>query len=362
MKQESSQSGSQGGPVRVVVVDDSALMLKMISALLNSDPRISVVGCARDTNEGRRLIRETDPDVITLDVEMPGMNGLEFLHKIMTLRPTPVVMVSTLTAAGTDVTLTALEAGAVDVVAKPNGPNAIEVFGEVLRNKVRIASRANLGSIANASAEPLLQRHKNFGDNRQVSLIAMGASTGGVSAISSILSAIPHDTPPIVITQHMPPEFTRRLASRLDGVLPHKVREARNGERLGRNDIRIAPGNAHLEIGKNPNGLITRVIDADPVSGHRPSVDVLFGSVASTVAADAIGVILTGMGRDGAEGLLKMRRAGAFCLGQTENTCVVYGMPKAAKMLDAVSEELPLPQISKRICTFLNLSPVKKAV
>lgn len=356
--------------IRVVVVDDSALMLRMITAGLEAEGDISVVGQARNPLEARDIIKAVDPDVVTLDVEMPGMNGLEFLEKIMSLRPMPVIMVSTLTTAGTDVTLNALHIGAVDAVAKPCGRGGLSRFGNELRQKVRTArsatvrkrvvavatgtARAAVGT-AGASACPASSPASG------TKLIAIGASTGGVGAISTLLSGLTATAPPIVITQHMPPRFLERFAGRLNDEFQFDCRIAQTGETLRAGQIRVAPGDQHLCVTRVGGVLQTRLdADSGPISGHVPSVDVLFNSVCTSVRGAAVGVILTGMGRDGAAGLKALRNAGALCLGQSEESCVVYGMPKAARALDAVDEELDLTQLADRICQFLNAPTDKK--
>lgn len=339
-----------GRRTRVVVVDDSRLMRSLLGRALEKEGDLEIVGLAADVSEARRLIRETDPDVVTLDVEMPGMNGLEFLEKIMTLRPTPVVMVSSLTAEGAETTLEALRIGAVDAVQKPSGPDPLGPFGEALRAKVRLAAQARVRHAAPRS--PRVSRRPPrgpAGGARRCAIVAVGASTGGVAAISELFEALPRDLPPLVVTQHMPVGYTARFARRLAERLGRDVAEARDGEAIVPGMIRIAPGDRHLEVLSDGGRLRTRLSDADPVSGHRPSVDVLFASVARAVGPAAVGVILTGMGRDGAAGLRAMRAAGAACLGQSERTCVVYGMPRAAREFGAVEEELDLERLPARI-------------
>lgn len=350
-------------PVRAVVVDDSGLMRRLIKAALEAETGIEAVGLAEDVSSARRMIRALNPDVVTLDVEMPGMNGLEFLEKIMELRPMPVVMVSSHTAEGTDASLAALQMGAVDVVEKPRGVDPNGPFGRTLREKVRLAARARvrarrpsrapsaaMGAAAiptRSFAQPAPAVARAAG--RAPSLLAIGASTGGVAALTELLAGLPAQMPPIVITQHMPAGYTARFAGRLHERLGFDVAEARDGEPLRRGSVRIAPGDRHLQVQAGPNGFATRLGDATPVSGHCPSVDVLFGSVANAAGAGAAGVILTGMGRDGAAGLRAMRAAGARCLGQSERSCVVYGMPRAARQLGAVHEELDLDRIPQRL-------------
>lgn len=369
--QASDQSAAQRR-TRVIVVDDSRLMRRMIATGLEEDGTIEVIAEAENTSEARQLIRTLNPDVITLDVEMPGMNGIDFLKKIMELRPMPVIMVSTLTAAGTDVSLAALQIGAVDAIQKPAGRDDVARFGRALREKVHLARGARIHTRASArpaqvgtpvAAPRPAPRRTAPRSHRpgRTDLIAIGASTGGVRALTQLLEVLPANTPPIVITQHMPDTFTSRFAARLDGLLPHNVSEAVDGEVLQPNTIRIAPGDRHLRVQRSGGALSAGFDESGPISGHRPSVDVLFNSVSTAVGASAIGVILTGMGRDGAAGLRSMRNTGAYCIGQSEESCVVYGMPKAAVELQAIDEQLDLGQIPVRICEFLNLQPGMKS-
>lgn len=338
--------------VKVLVVDDSPTMRSLISAILRRDPEIAVVGQAGDPLEAREAIKALNPDVITLDVEMPNMNGLSFLDKIMRLRPMPVIMVSTLTQAGTDVSLAALELGAFDCVAKPAPGTPAEIaFGE-LASKVKAAARARVRSVAdrpsNASARGGFQP-----DGR---VVAIGSSTGGVEALLSVLSAFPENCPPTVITQHMPGTFTRSFAERLNRACAAHVSEASEGDVLQPGHIYLAPGGErHLQIG-GASQLRCRLAAEEPVNGHRPSVDVLFNSVAKAAGPAAVGVILTGMGRDGAKGLLAMRQAGASTLGQDEASSVVYGMPKAAFEVGAVQRQVALERIGAALIDLCNAS------
>ncbi len=330
-------------PVKVLVVDDSLTMRNLISAALRQDPEIDVVGTAADPIEARAAIKALNPDVLTLDVEMPNMNGLEFLEKIMRLRPMPVVMVSTLTAAGTDVTLAALEIGAVDAVAKPATATP-EAFHDLIV-KVKAAARSRVRARGDAPASAAAPRDYRA-DPRHV--LAIGSSTGGVEALLTVLGGFPADCPATVVTQHMPATFTASFAARLDRVCAPKVSEAVDGATLAPGHVYIAPGGAaHLEVapGMTPR---CRLVASDPVNGHRPSVDVMFNAVAA-LGRPMTGVILTGMGKDGARGLMAMRQAGARTLGQDEATSVVYGMPKAAFELGAVERQLPLHRLSSAI-------------
>jgi two-component system chemotaxis response regulator CheB len=330
--------------VRVLIVDDSMTMRSLIRATLQADPAIEVVGMAGDPIEARQAIKQLNPDVITLDVEMPNMNGLDFLERLMRLRPMPVVMVSTLTHAGAAASLEALELGAVDCVGKPAGNVSGGAFSH-LAETVKAAARARVrprGDIERPVAAP--QQYRPNGR-----MVAIGSSTGGVEALLQILSSFPANCPPTVVTQHMPGTFTGTFAERLNRACAARVSEARNGDVLEAGHVYLAPGGEfHLEVtpGATPR---CRLRAGDPVNGHRPSVDVLFESVAKAAGAEALGVILTGMGRDGANGLLSMRRAGAMTIGQNEASCVVYGMPKTAMAAGAVERELPLNQIASAI-------------
>jgi two-component system, chemotaxis family, protein-glutamate methylesterase/glutaminase len=338
-----------GKSIRVVVVDDSALMRQMLTELLGRTGDIDVVGAARDAYEAREMIKMLNPTVVTLDVEMPRMDGISFLEKIMTLRPMPVVMVSSLTREGSDAAVRALELGAVDCVAKPDGSEGrgMEAMAEELALKIRIAAAARLappraGGIAPAAKSKVKPR----GGGVSKRFIAVGASTGGVERIRDLLSAMPPDCPPIVITQHMGPNYVPSFAARLDSLAAPAVSVATEGARLQQGVVYIAPGDRHLTVMRDTRGFHCRILDSGLVSGHRPSVDVLFQSVAEAAGAAAVGVILSGMGKDGAGGMLSMRRAGCHTIGEQESSCVVYGMPRAAKEAGAVAVELPLSQIA----------------
>lgn len=333
---------------RVLVVDDSATMRGLISAVLNSDPEVSVVGQAGSALEARAAIKELDPDVVTLDIEMPNMNGLEFLEKIMTLRPMPVIMVSSLTHRGADATLAALEIGAFDCVSKPR-PGEPRPFGD-LAEKVKAAARSGRPQVRHpvlSAPAPVAPAVSDYRVGHKI--VAIGSSTGGVEALISVLQKFPANCPPTVITQHMPQTFTKSFAERLNRLCAPVVEEARDGARLEIGKVYIAPGgDRHLQV-VNQAAPACRLLEREPVNGHRPSVDVLFDSVAELAGRRAVGVILTGMGRDGAAGLLKMRHAGAKTIGQNEKTCVVYGMPRVAYELGAVEQQLPLGSIGEEI-------------
>ena len=337
-------------PARVLIVDDSAAMRGLIRALLSRDPAIEIAGEAGNAQEGRAAIKALNPDVVTLDVEMPGMNGLEFLEKIMRLRPMPVIMVSSLTEAGAAAAIRALETGAFDCIAKP-GAGEQDAFAAALAAKIKEAASSSakrLHRISSLSAA--LQARACAGlYSPDGSIVAIGASTGGVEAIAAILSEFPPNCPPPVITQHMPRGFTKSFSERLNLRCNLNVSEAADGAPLLPGHVYIAPGGeAHLSIAPG-HPQRCRLIPGEPVNGHRPSVDVLFQSVANAALRNAVGVILTGMGRDGASGLLAMRRAGARTLGQDEASCLIYGMPKAAFESGAVERKVPLHRMAFEI-------------
>ena len=336
--------------VRVLVVDDSLMMRQVLTKLLGDDPSIEVVGAARDPYEARDMIKQLHPDVMTLDIEMPRMSGLAFLEKVMTLRPMPVVMVSTLTEKGADATLQALELGAVDFVAKPasGAGGGLEHMASDIRRKVKIAARRGGGtprrSVPAAGHLTALPRRAS-----PETIVALGASTGGVQVLREIIERLPAETAPVLVTQHMPPVFTKRFAERLDRAARMSVSEATDGCRVLPGHVYIAPGGRHLLLGKSGGSHICEIGDGPPVSGHKPSVDVLFRSVAEVAGRSAVGVILTGMGSDGAQGLRAMREAGARTLGQSEASCIVYGMPRVAMEVGAVEEQLPAEALAERI-------------
>jgi two-component system chemotaxis response regulator CheB len=333
------------GPVRVLIVDDSPSMRAALDRIISRDPDIEVIGHAPEPHAAREMIKQLNPDVLTLDIEMPGMDGLSFLEKIMRLRPMPVVMCSTLTARGADATIEALRLGAVDCIQKPSG-NAQEMAqnADLLCATIKTAARSSVRRLE----APIVRPSFAAGGVHRDVLIAVGSSTGGVEALFSLIGALPVDAPPMLVVQHMPAAFTGGFAARLDRDCQIKVVEARDGMPVERGTVYIAPGGeSHMELIGTAERRI-RLRRSDPVAGHRPSVDVLFHSVAK-VAPAAVGVILTGMGSDGAAGLLAMRQAGARTLGQNEATCVVYGMPKAAFERGAVERELSLSAMPEAI-------------
>ncbi len=332
-------------PVRVVIVDDSASMRAALNRILGSDPEIEVVGLAPEPHSARQIIKDMNPDVVTLDVEMPGMDGLSFLEKIMRLRPMPVVMCSTLTGRGTEVTIEALRLGAVDCIAKPSG-NAADIMrdADLLRRTVKSAARSRV----RPGGAPTTPKPAAINGQYRDVIIAIGASTGGVEALFSLIGSLPADCPPVLVVQHMPAAFTGGFAARLNAAAPMTVVEATDGQAVERGHVYIAPGGAcHMEMVNSSQPRI-KLVPSDPVGGHRPAVDVLFNSVARR-GAGAVGAILTGMGQDGAAGLLAMRRAGARTFGQSADTCVVYGMPRAAFEAGAVERQVNLSAMPEAI-------------
>jgi two-component system chemotaxis response regulator CheB len=305
-----------------------------------------VVGTAADPYIARDRIKTLNPDVITLDVEMPHMDGLTFLRKIMALRPMPVVMISTLTQSGAETTLEALEVGAVDFIAKPAHEQAerLSELADELQQKVKAAAQVRV-AVRRAPPPPTPRRLLRPTGR----IVFVGASTGGVEALKSLLMGLPENCPPTLITQHMPPRFTTGFAERLNRECPMKVSEAADGDVLEAGHVYIAPGSHHLEIVRAGSGHVCRLSDGPPVSGHRPSVDVLFRSAARVCAKTAVAAILTGMGKDGAEGMLELRRAGGVTLGQDEESSLIYGMPRAAFERDAVMRQYSLSRMADAI-------------
>jgi two-component system, chemotaxis family, protein-glutamate methylesterase/glutaminase len=373
--------------IRVVVVDDSALVRSLLTEIINRQPDMECVGSASDPLVAREVIRNVDPDVITLDVEMPRMDGLDFLAKLMRLRPMPVVMVSTLTERGAEVTLKALELGAIDFVAKPKIgiADGIRQLTQDITDKIRIAARARVTRLPGAEQAPpppskvadmLAEAQAHIGGAAarpartaggpaapaplaalgRVStekLIFIGASTGGTEATREVLAALPPDSPGILITQHMPSGFTRSYAARLDSLCRIAVKEASDGERILPGHAYIAPGGLHLSVERSGANYIARVRDGEPVNRHKPSVEVLFQSAARVAGRNAIGVMLTGMGADGARAMKEMRDAGAYNVAQDEASCVVFGMPREAINAGACQEVLPVKKIAGHLMEHL---------
>ncbi|MES2760883.1 MAG: chemotaxis response regulator protein-glutamate methylesterase [Bacteroidota bacterium] len=351
--------------VKVLIIDDSALVRQTLFGLLSLDPDIEVIGMASDPYIAASKINEEIPDVITLDVEMPKMDGLTFLKKLMSQHPIPVVVISTLTEKGTDTALQALELGAVDVVAKPkiNTKELLEKIGLELCEKIKVASTAfvkrkaiNNSPLSNEvqpklSADAILEKVSSKRSLIQTTeiVIAVGASTGGTEALRTFLMQMPIDCPGIIIVQHMPEMFTRQFAKRLDSICAISVKEAENGDEVLPGHALIAPGNMHMLLKRSGARYHVDVKDGPLVNRHRPAVDVLFRSVSRYAGKNAIGVIMTGMGGDGSKGLLEMKEEGAFTIAQDERSCVVFGMPKEAIKLNAACDVLPLTQIAPYI-------------
>jgi two-component system, chemotaxis family, protein-glutamate methylesterase/glutaminase len=337
--------------IKVVVVDDSALIRKILTGIINGQSDMTAVGAAPDPIAARELIRATNPDVLTLDVEMPKMDGLEFLERLMRLRPMPVVMVSTLTEKGSEVTLRALELGAVDFVTKPRLgiERGMQEYAGLIAEKIRAAASAKVRARAPASAEPPRTLPSLGTQASTEKLIIIGASTGGTQAIKHILMQLPPDAPAVLIAQHMPEGFTRSFAARLDTQCKITVSEAVDGERVLPGHAYIAPGNSHLLLARNGANYVNRLSQSATVNKHRPSVDVLFRSAAEAAGRNAIGVILTGMGKDGAAGMLEMMQAGAYTIAEDESTCIVFGMPREAVAAGGVDEVVPLDAIAARV-------------
>jgi len=329
--------------IRVLIVDDSPTMRALLSALLRDEPDIQVVDTAVDANDARAKIRQLDPDVVTLDIEMPGMSGIDFLEKLMRLRPTPVVIVSGLTQQGAEITARALAMGAVDCYPKPRGRpgELLTSDGGRLANSIRAAAATRGRHIDVRPARAAITERR--GD---IGLIAIGSSTGGVEALHVLLGSFPADCPPTLVVQHINGHFAAAVARRLDESCPPKVRLAESDVRLLPGHVYLAPGNdRHLTV-RGGSGLFSKLRAGDPVSGHRPSVDVLFHSVAEVAGPAAVGVLLTGMGADGAHGLLAMKRAGATTIAQDEATSTVFGMPRAAIQLGAAAHVAGLGEIA----------------
>jgi two-component system, chemotaxis family, protein-glutamate methylesterase/glutaminase len=369
---------------RVLIVDDSALIRNLMKEVVNATDDLETVGVASDPIVAREMIRNLNPDVLTLDIEMPKMDGLDFLERLMRLRPMPVVMVSTLTERGAESTLRALELGAVDFVAKPKLGIAqgMQECAQEIRDKIRAAACSRrprphahahaaipadaevkrstppphcgtAAATAAAAATPSATTSGRFQPVRRAigteKIVAIGASTGGTEAIREVLIRMPADSPAIVITQHMPPGFTKSFAARLDHLCKVRVKEAEDGERLLPGHCYIAPGGRHLAVAKSGANYVAALSDAPPVNRHKPSVEVLFSSVAEHAGENAIGVMLTGMGKDGANAMLEMRHRGAFNLAQDEASCIVFGMPREAIAVGAVNETLGIHAIADRL-------------
>lgn len=334
-------------PVRVLIVDDSALMRQLLTSILGSDPELEVVGTAGDPYVAREKIKALNPDVLTLDIEMPRMDGLTFLEKLMRGHPMPVVMISSLTGKGADTTLRALSLGAIDYVSKPKldvSNGTIEQADEILA-KVKAAARARVRTAAASPPTAAALTGRNYQFSTTHKIVAIGASTGGTEALKELLSPLPADFPGIVMVQHMPEAFTRQFAERLNSLCRIRVKEAQDGDRILPGHALLAPGGHQMTAVRRGAEFAVHVYRGERVNRHLPSVDVLFSSVARSMGKNALGVILTGMGADGSRGMLEMKQAGAFNIAQDEATSVVFGMPKEAIALHAVDEVLPLDRI-----------------
>ena len=353
--------------IRVLIVDDSSLLRKILTEVLESDPKIEVVGTAADPYIAREKIKKLSPDVLTLDIEMPKMDGITFLDNLMRLRPMPVVMVSTLTQKGADVALRALELGAIDYVSKPKTDlsNQLADYTEEITSKVKVAAAANIRAITapdkvftrappiqvdpKLSADAVLQKKTVNKFKTTDKIIAIGASTGGTEAIKAVLMGLPADSPGVVISQHIPEAFSASFAERMDRLSAMTVYEAKDGQQIIAGHVFIAPGDRHLMVERDGARYICRLSDGPPVNRHRPSVDVMFRSVAQNVGPNAIGIMLTGMGDDGARGMKEMHAQGAETIAQDEKTSVVWGMPGEAVKIGAVDTVLPLGNIAGKV-------------
>ncbi|MDQ6953122.1 MAG: chemotaxis response regulator protein-glutamate methylesterase [Mariprofundaceae bacterium] len=345
--------------IRVLIVDDAALVRQLLTQVLNEDPDIEVVGAAIDPLMARDMIKRLNPDVLTLDVEMPRMDGVTFLANLMRLRPMPVVMVSTLTEKGADVTLRALELGAIDFISKPKlgGTYKLMDYAQEIIAKVKMASRVHVRALseqdvakikAKKHGKPVVNMFKTTHK-----IVAMGSSTGGTEAVKLVLSQLPADFPGIVITQHIPEAFSRSFAERVNTFSALNVCQAEDGQQILPGHAYIAPGHLHLEVVRNGARYLCHLHDEERVNHHKPSVDVLFDSVAKSAGRNALGVILTGMGNDGAKGLKRMLDAGAATIGQDEKSCVVWGMPKEAYKAGALQHVLALKDIAKKMISLV---------
>ncbi|MFA5596958.1 MAG: chemotaxis response regulator protein-glutamate methylesterase [Pusillimonas sp.] len=337
--------------IRVICVDDSALVRGLMTEIINKQPDMEVVAVAPDPLVARELIKQHNPDVITLDVEMPRMDGLDFLERLMRLRPMPVVMVSSLTERNSEVTMRALELGAVDFVTKPKLGlrDGLMEYSDIIADKIRAAASSKpRPRPAQAAQVPARRLNPVFSTTEKI--IAIGASTGGTEAIKHVLMPLPANSPAIMITQHMPAGFTKSFVNRLDTLCAVRVHEAEDGQRVLPGHVYLAPGGvAHMKLARSGANYVVRLEESEPVNRHRPSVDVLFNSVAEVAGKNAVGALLTGMGKDGALGMLAMKKAGAATFAQDEASCVVFGMPREALLIGAADEAVPLAQMSEKL-------------
>lgn len=338
--------------IKVLCIDDSAVMRAFLGRVIAAQPDMELVGVVPDPLLAIERVRRFSPDVITLDVEMPGMNGLEFLRKLMAVRPLPVIMISSLTRQGAETTFRALELGAVDFFPKPASFEELDAVALDIAEKIRAAAQARVVPKRAAAASAERAAHKPTSLARPAALgtiIGIGASTGGVEALRSILTEFPSEMPPILIAQHMLPGFTETFARRLDAICEIGVKQAEDGEPPAQGVAYVAPGGRHLLLARRAGGYVLRLSDEPPVNRHRPSVDTLFRSMTEAAGANAIGVMLTGMGGDGADALLALRRTGAHTIAQDEASCIVFGMPRQAIEVGAAEEVLALGDVAKRL-------------
>lgn len=341
-------------PIKVLIIDDSAMVRKILAQELNRDPEIEVVATAPDPYIGRDKIVELKPDVIILDIEMPRMDGLTFLEKLMKYKPMPVIIVSSLAKKGGDVALRALDLGAAEVLAKPGQSYSIGDMSEQLIEKIKAVSKINVSRLISTSITPAKPQVRNNALMKTTNkIIAIGASTGGTEALKEVMTALPANMPPILIVQHMPQYFTKSFADRLNELCLLEVKEAEDGDLATAGKALIAPGNKHMTLKRSGASYYVKIEDGPLIHHQRPAVEILFQSVAKYAGSNAIGVILTGMGKDGAQGLLEMRNAGAYTIAQDEASCIVFGMPKEAIALDAVMKIEPLSRIP---CVLTELS------
>ena len=342
--------------IKVLVIDDSALIRSVLKEVINNYPDMEAVGVASNPLQAREMIKSLNPDVLTLDVEMPEMDGLTFLEKLMRLRPMPVLMISSLTERGSDAALRALELGAVDFLPKPKLGivDGIQEYADEIAGKIRAAYKTKIRPRSQEAASALVAL-PSLGNRISTTekVIAVGSSTGGTEAIKELLIRMPADAPGILIAQHMPQAFTKSFANRLDGLCKIKVIEAEGNERILPGHAYIAPGHSHLLLKRSGANYMTELSQSGPVNHHRPSVEVLFRSVAEYAGKNAIGVMLTGMGKDGAVAMLEMRQAGAYNLAQDEASCVVFGMPREAIAVGAVDEVVPIQEMTQRVLSKL---------
>ena len=354
-----------GKKIKVLIIDDSAVVRQVLTTIINSSKTLEVIGTARDPIDARDKIKQLNPDVLTLDVEMPKMDGVTFLKNLMRLRPMPVIMISTLTEEGADITLEALEVGAIDFIAKPkiDVQGALQEYTDEIIEKIEIAGKAKVREYKGTVTTPVVSKKLDAGavlEKKEGKLrfkttdkiVALGASTGGTEAIKEVLESLPANSPGIVISQHIPVAFSKAFTERVNKTCQIEVCEPADGQKILPGHAYIAPGDKHLLVERCGAEYICRLNDGPPVSRHKPSVDVMFRSVAQNVGPNAMGVMLTGMGADGAEGMLEMKQQGAFNISQDEDSCVVWGMPGAAVKLGAVNKEVTLSKVGKEIVRY----------